>query len=221
MFDTPEDASQKLASTVILFKEEPIYILSVGGSPKKIVLNYWDLPMKPDSKADQRAITIGEPGLDYRTLGMRLGYMNAEHEKGHQQALYVSRMAVRKSIQGLSKQNTFIPDFSKNEIAGLMPVKCLFDNCYAKPFFRDMLKGIYPDLKKVKDRMENDEKLMSMSFNRLFAVTRKNVGPFFLEYKGKDIAWSANLHKFMLAPTYKHLAETLEHHKIDYKLSAS
>lgn len=216
MFDSAQDAKQKLESTVVLLDEVPIYVTNAldGDGPGKIRLRYASLPCE-GRDFDDKQVEFSEERIDFRTLGSRLGYMNAISRSGHKQAIYTMRTPTRKTIQGLSRANL---QFSHFESTDQMPGNnCPWEDHFSKKHFSDMLKGEYPSMGSAYDRIEKG--WTAVAFNRHFALKHKTVGPIYLEYKGRDVAWTENLDRFNLSPAFKHLGETLEFYGIAYKLA--
>lgn len=218
MFDTAEDASQKLAQTVIFYRDRPVFIHSIKNSPKGILITATDLPLKPSGDPYDLRIEITDKDLDWTRLGERLGYLNVDWLNQYKQAVYVCRYPVRKSIQGLSKQNTVIPHLqaplNNSNASGK---SFYYENMLTLPGFVQMLSNTYPSYTEIQDKFSRHPEAHSYAFHRWFAVTRKQVGPMFLAYKGQDIGWSEDMTRFILDKKYRHLSETLEDQGIDFK----
>jgi hypothetical protein len=97
----------------------------------------------------------------------------------------------------------------------------VFTDFFRQKCFSDMLKGKYPSMKSATKLVLEDETVTSIAFARWFAFKKKKVGPFYLEYKGKEIGWSPDLKKINLSKTYTHLQETLEYYDIPFELTAT
>ena len=219
MFDTAIDAAQKLKGTIILLNETPIWVVGANdcGNLGKtwVTLKYWTLP-NMDKIPEVLECKLDEKHVDFRSLGSRLGYMNAIAPGGDTQAIFVSRMAKRQTVQGLNQTNISFNSFITEE----GKVEPLFHNFFKQPFFSDMLKGKYPSMKTA-TKLILDEASTSVAFARWFAFKKKKVGPYYLEYKGKEIGWSPDLKEINLSEAYTHLQETLEYYDIPFKLTAT
>lgn len=75
----------------------------------------------------------------------------------------------------------------------------------------DALEDKYPTFTDIKSQFSSDNYLTSKAFNKHFAIRRHDVGPYYLEYKGKDIGYTQDFDKWKIAEDYKYLAESLEH----------
>jgi hypothetical protein len=217
VFDTVTDANQKLVGTVILYNEAPIYVTKAvdhAFEPGKVSvgLKYTHLV-----GGEEGLCKLTEPEVDFRSIHARLGYMNAVSKVGHKQAIFVQRMAKRLSVQGLASNNLKFQQFDGTP--SLEQYQSKFDEHYKQKYFSDMLKGTYPSKAEAADLLLKDKDRVSVAFNRYFALLRKNVGPYFLEYKGREVGWSTNLKKYNLSGAYEHLGETLEYYEIDYALT--
>lgn len=221
MFDSGKDAFQKLGNTVILLNETPIYITGCEDGPKdSVVLKYYKLPIEGAGTPELLSTTLDEKYVDFRSLGSRLGYINGVSPKGDKQAVFVSRMPKRLSVQGINSNNLMFQhfmDFTNNNKA----LSTDFKSLYKTQGFSDMLKGAYPGRKQAAEKLLHDKSFTSLAFARWFAFVRKQVGPFYLEYKGKEVGWSSDLKTVNLSKAYTHLQETLDYYDIPHELSAA
>jgi len=218
MYDTREEATQKLASSIILFNDSPVYIQEATGRGSKIHLKYVHL-----RSGNERSNDLNEPGWNYRNLGDRLGYFNSDltiHGVGtYREACYSRRVAVRQShsTQGLSHRNVRISDFRGSRKLALSRSGVGFQSVYNQPWFLDMLEKKYPSFSDVKSLFSSDKYTTSKAFSRQFAIYRPDDGPFSLEYRGYEIGKSDDLHRFKIHPDRNYLNETLEY--LDIKVS--
>ncbi len=220
MYDTGKDALQKLGNTIILLNETPIFVTSCEDGPKETVLiKYWQLPITVD-KPEVLVCKLDEQYVDFRTLGARLGYMNTESPKGDKQAIFVSRTPKRQTVQGINGSNlvfqSFIDLTNQNK-----SIVTQFKNLYKTQSFAEMLKGSYPSRKKAAEMLTTEKNITSVAFARWFAFVKKQVGPVYLEYKGKEVGWSSDLKKINLSKAYTHLQETLDYYDIPHELDAN
>lgn len=210
MYETHEEANQKLKATVVLFKKDPVYILEAGGGKKHVTLTFSYL----EDQTKQEKKEINETGWNFRDLGSHLGYANFEGGiKRHNEALFLTRMPVRQcsSTQGISQKNLNVPNFRGSHKLGLSPQGLSWNHVYlSKPFLR-MLRDDYPDLRTISSQFSKDAWLTSKAFSREFAVRKDDVGPFYLQYKGKDIGYSDDLYRFKISPQFDYLRETMDH----------
>lgn len=213
MYDTKEEANQKLGQTVVLFHGQPCYIIEAVGKGSKLSLRY-NL-MRPK---EERSNLIQEDGWEFRNLGQRLGYVNVNlGEKSYKEALYTTRVAVRAAhnTQGLSSKNLRYGSLKGSSRLGLSGYSLGWNSLYQSGYFCDTLEDKYPTFLEVKDSFSTDNYLSSKAFHRSFAVRRHDVGPYYLEYKGKDIGYTDDFFRWKIADNYKYLEESLDH--IEFK----
>lgn len=209
MYDTKEEANQKLGQTVVLFQNQPAYIIEAVGKGTKLALRYQLM-----RKKEERSNFIQESGWEFRNLGQRLGYMNYAHgDSSYKEALYTTRVAVRQAhnTQGLSHRNVRFPHLKGSARLGLERYQLNWQSVYPTEGFMDALEDKYPTFTDIKSQFSSDNYLTSKAFNKHFAIRRHDVGPYYLEYKGKDIGYTQDFDKWKIAEDYKYLAESLEH----------
>lgn len=213
MYDTRDEANQKLSGTIVLFKNNPVLIRESGGSNgsngSKLTLLFKYLR---DGKADEALIV--DKGWEFRNLGPRIGYLNVDMGQGsYKEATYVTRMGVRAShnTQGLSQKNLKFNSLKGSKRLGLSPQPITFANVSTQPYFLDMLEQKYPTVKDISTQFSKTSWLVSKAFDRQFAIRRDDVGPFYLQYRGKDVAHSEDFEKWKVAPHYAYLQEQMEY----------
>jgi hypothetical protein len=214
VYDTREEAQQKLGSTVVLLDDTPVYVTDASDGGENLALHY--IRLRSGKAGETR---IRDKGWEFRNLGPHIGYANYSITGGHCEALYLSRMGVRAShnTQGISNKNLRIPPTKGSPKLGISGGNISFNSFYSKPEFLDMLEQKYPSFKDVSKHFKSPN-LISKAFNRQFAVKRpENYGDFLLQYRGRDIGKSSDLEKFRLLPEYSYLQETLEF--LDMKVS--
>lgn len=209
MYDSAAEFNQKLSSCVVFKANRPVWIAEASGQGKKILLTFKDLR---DQKMSQDLAFSDD--WDFRTLGSRLGYSNLDlGPESYQEALYLTRIAVRmcSNTQGLSQRNIKIPLFKGSSKLGLPRDGISWNSLHQSKAFLDTLERKYPSVEEVAKNMTKNKRLCSMAFDPKFAVSRPDVGPFYLDYRGKNIGYSEDFSKWKIAPEYDHLHETLEH----------
>jgi hypothetical protein len=72
MYETTEEAKQKLEGSVVLYDNVPVFISSITGSKKKVTLYYKKIPLNDSDEPQPR--DISDPLWDFRSAGTRLGY---------------------------------------------------------------------------------------------------------------------------------------------------
>jgi len=210
MYDTKEEFHQKLVGTVVLYNSVPVSIQeALGSSKNKIILDCYKLRTK-----ERETVSAWDPGWDFRTIGSRLGYMNFDYGEGsYRQALYLTRVAVRQAVstQGLSQKNVKYDGFRPDKTKGLDYYKPTWTQIVQNEGFVDTLERKYPSLTEIYDVFSKEKSLSSKAFHPKFAINKPSIGPFYLEYRGKDIGYSDDLSRWKIGEDYDYLRETLEH----------
>lgn len=205
MYDTNAEAKQKLASTIVLLEDTPVTVLDAKGDGDKLSLKYVRL-----RTGEEKWASIRDKGWEFRNLGSRLGYTNTDLSN-YKEALYLTRMPVRKSIQGLSTYNVSIPNFKGSDKLGLPKTRCDWSvACSRQTWFLDTLEGKYPGIPELISEFTKNPLLTSRAFNRKLAIRKTKVGPFYLEYRGKDIGYTEDFDRWNISKDFEHLRESLE-----------
>lgn len=209
MYTTKEEAHQKLSGCVCLFNGMSVLIDTASGNKGKVTLSY-----RVTRTGETRSNLITEDGWEFRNLGPRIGYANLDFGTGsYKEAAYLTRAAVRQahSTQGLSSKNVKIPKLRGSSKLGLAPLGISWTQVYLTPSFADMVEQKYPCLEEVKNGFKKEPWLVSSAFSRQFAINKPDVGPFYIEYRGKNIGYSEDLDKWRIDSEFDYLRETLEH----------
>ena len=189
-YETLEDANQQLGASVLLFKGDPMWCEGCQIRNGKISVLLYSLPRL----RDQIFVDIDDPDLDSRDLGRRLGYVNTFGPSG---ALFVSRIPARQYKQGLSKNNVRILGGSG---------RLTLNDLRVQPGFTDAIKGIYPSFKRARERLQEDPDILSIAFNRNFALQRDELGFFVVLYRNERVAWG-DPDAFKLPSHFQYLKE--------------
>ncbi len=218
LFETAEDVNQKLGNTVILQKGEPVYVKGVAEAvhnPKNLKIFVGDLPLFRTAK-DFRKESLWDTSLDWKSISTKIGYCNAsKHDQ--KEALFIQRVPIRKSIQGLSGYNTKISHWSANPVFGNDVQSVSLDSLMRDDGFVEMFRNNYPDARTAGSCLIKDGTMISVAISRYFAIVSKQVGPFYLAYKGTEIGWSDDpTYRWKIGKTFEHLQETLEYNQIAY-----
>lgn len=120
-----------------------------------------------------------------------LGYMNTPSG-----AVYVYRIPVRKYRQGLHFENVNIGAYMN------------WRDTITKPYFIDMMMRKYPSLREAQDSLQANKECESVAFHPRMALSRDDLGLYFLLYKGKRIGWS-DTDEFRLPSDFSYLRESL------------
>lgn len=209
MFDTSAEAQQKLSGCVALFNSQPTMIHEASGSGSTVTLLHRLL-----GSSDILKTNIWDKGWDFKSVGTRLGYSNIDMS-GYKEALYLTRMHIRKShsTQGVSKSNIRIPSLRGSERLGTPKTNIQWETLTSSKSFLDTLEQKYPTVKEAVERFK-DTNLVSIAFQQKLAIRKPHVGPYYLEYRGKDIGYTDDLYKWKVANDFRYLNETLEHYNL-------
>ena len=214
MYETQEEAQQKLASCLVLLRGSPVFIEEAIQKSNGVYLRYTSIR---DKIAGVENIKNNE--WEFRNLGHLLGYMNYTYgTKNYQESTYVVRSAVRNAhnTQGLSYRNIRLSRLRGDEAGGLPSMRPEWMNLCKDPCVADMLEGSYPSVSSFENLFENPY-VISIAFDRDFSIFRHKIGPFYLEYKGKEIGYSEDLSSWKIGKRYNHLRESLEHKNVGIK----
>ena len=215
MYDTKEEAHQKLVACLCLFNGEPAYIENAHGNENNVVLEFWNTRSKITDMQP-----IKHDGWEFRELGPRVGYMNINRgEKSHKEAVYTVRSAVRiaHNTQCLSYKNMKLKTLRGAPHLGLEPFQLEWQAVVKSDWAADMVEGKYPTLQGVRETFMKDPFQTSMAFTRELAVFRHEIGPYYIEYKGKQIGYSDDMEDWKVGDKYKYLIESLEHNSLKVK----
>lgn len=215
MFSSIDDALQKAGNCVISYKNKPVIVSNCGCKNSETFTFKFSLDFIT-REGSYIEVPWNDKDIDFKYLGERIGYLNSKVD-GRPAAAYIARAPVRKSILGLRYDNVIIQPVSiePNSDFPSGSRKFKLDHLLDRNFV-DMWDEIYPTFKVIKNRLESPG-ILSIAFNRKFAINKKRVGPFFLEYRGRDIGWSDDIEKFTLDKNCRHLAETLEFYGVSFK----
>jgi hypothetical protein len=200
MYETTHDVEQKLVSTIILYKGKPIWVIAVDSycgesGVCELAIRVKTIPVKPSTKSI--IIALSNPGLDTRGISSHLGYINSS--LAHQ-AVWLSRVPLRKWKQGLSSENLYLsPDIID------------FGSIVADEGLAAMVANTYPTMTDALALFLSMKP--SVAIHKFFAIRKKPEG-YILEYKGRAIGISETLGNFKLLPEYGHYQEIVEHYAI-------
>lgn len=210
MYETQHDIQQKLVGTIILYNGEPVQVASCGHdcAYKEAGEYKWKIWIKNLISEEAQRINVDDPGLDFRGISSRLGYINCDFPQ--QDCVWISRLPIRKVIQGLNSYNCVIPHFPKKH--GDAHANLLhWNTMLLQKGFIHMIKETYPSL--LTARKAITQGYLGVAISRNIAVSKRDPnGPFLLEYKGVPVGESLEAKVFLLHPKYDYLMEVMEHH---------
>ncbi len=149
--------------------------------------------------------------------------MNLKTYKGlvYNEATYMMRQPIRRSVQGLSKHNVYIFGLKGNPVTETGRTNPLpfdgniFNGDSVKPF-EAMLSNRYPSMLEVAS-VFSDKSVASQAFHRKWAVQRDEVGPFEVMYKNTKVGYTENLYRFVVSDRYRFLKNDLK--ELDLKVA--
>jgi len=206
MFTNVQEASQKLANTVVLFQNKPFLVTDIGGLPNATpVVSGFPLP-----SGDPLILPITDTQWEFKNLGSRLGYINVEY-KEYRQSVWSRRVPIRKAAQtqGLSAANVKISRLYANPTMGLQGTALMFQTLIRIDGFKRAFLRDYPSLEQAAKVIDRNPEVTSMAFDRLLSIRRSNLGLFYLCYKGQDIGYTEDVHTFRVAKQFRYLDELL------------
>lgn len=204
MYTTVEEAKQKLQDTVVAHKNMPFYVLEARGKTDDVEL----CGFYCSDNRNVLAVNILDYDFDFRNLGERLGYCNLKCN-GTNEALYLMRRPVRRSVQGLSQYNVYLPSFLSDPTS---EGRWSFNDVYKTKGFQEAFTGEYPSLCDVSKLLSEDKSVFSVAFAREFCISKdtEKVGPYYLKYKSRSIGYTEDLYRFKLSDKYKYLSNEIE-----------
>lgn len=210
MYDTSEEARQKLENSVILFDKRPVHIITANGSKGKVSLYFNHLPLKPSralepSSKAEHAERIEDPRWDFRGIGSKLGFVQAVDAASNvMDAVHTSRVPVRHSRQGLDYKTVSIKAPTVFEVTpdwgSLLSNEGLVDTVVGK--FKSA-----SDAFKMLTNAPKDIKACPIS--RKLLLTWDQVGPLYLYYRMDKVAYTEDGVLFKLAKHKEYLREEL------------
>lgn len=205
MYETAEEARQKLEHSVVLFDNQPVYIQGTAGKRGALQLIYKGLPWS-DSEQGQLA-AIDDPRWDFRSGGSKLGYTDMLNTReGHLESVFISRMPVRHSRQGLDDRTVYIsiPDTPTNDRYDFQSL------IRSEHGLRKVICNQYDSVQDVFKKITSDNRrYKSLPFSRKLALLYDRVSPPVLLYRNEKVGYTEDGVTFKLANHKKFLTEEL------------
>jgi len=202
MYDTKEEAHQKLVNSVVIYDNYPVYVDAAGGNKNHVWLQFRRLPLIGDGPSDKR--DINDPRWDFRNLGNKLGYVIMESPSTKiRESVYISRLPIRVSRQGLDRKTI--------EIAGSTVYPFAWEHIIVQEGIVQTMQNLFLSSKDAFDSLVSSKgAVRSMPIGRKLALTYDFVTPPVLLYRGDRVAYTENGFRFKLAPHKQYLKEALE-----------
>ena len=178
-----QQASERLAGSVILYDNLPHYVAEIRGGyaddvPRAFMsrgVNY-----NTSGKLIQRKLDSSKFAR-FRELPP-MGWVNLRPSKGGPaRAVFLSRISVRRMAHGLSDNNcrVFDPSYNPTRLGGYS-----FMSVFADPGYEDACAGKYPDMSDIHLNLNDEE---SAAYSPLYAIVRDSEGLTWLYRKDKKI----------------------------------
>lgn len=207
MYDTVEEAKQKLANCVVLYDGHPMYVRDAGKGRQGIELYCYKLPVSRVNRNEDFTLLINDPKWDFKTFGSKLGYMSIKNPANEMfESLFVSRVPVRHSRQGLDDKTTLL-------------TPCLDEGSYRFSFHDVIYNDTFGIIKTIKNDFPSPEsafKLLtenpqyhSVPIHRKITFLYDQVSPPYLVYRNDKIGYSEDGKTFKLAKHKTYLQEEL------------
>lgn len=208
-YDTLEEAQSRLKSTIIYYKDEPVFVRDIvdlrpgnpyrRGMEERFDLHYYTLGQ---NRRPSHAV-LSDP--EYRQNNFRLGYLNLDSgvpgidPGGKYRTAYITRIPTRRTKQGICQENLMIAP-TEREIGGIR-----FGDIHMSQPVKDMLVGKYPSIDEAIGAVAAGS--YSMAFHRHFAMSYDEFrGDAVLLYRGNKIGFGDG-DVMTLAPQYQFCRE--------------
>jgi len=202
MYDTKEEARQKLVGTVVIYDNCPVYVDAAGGNKNHVWLQFRRLPLDRGPESDKR--DISDPRWDFRNLGSRLGYiMMGVPSSEVWDSVYTSRVPIRASRQGLDKKTV--------KVLGVTSYPFAWEHILCQEGIVQTMQNLFPSSQEAFDKLVSSGNMIrSVPIGRRLAIMYDLVSPPVLLYRGDRVAYTDNGLKFKLAAHKQYLREELE-----------
>lgn len=183
MYDTKEEAQQKLVNSVVIYDNKPVFVVGARGLKGKITLSYTPLPFTGD-KVEEAAIE--DPRWDFKNLGSRLGYVSlVKDNKGKWVSVYSSRIPMRASRQGLDTRTVQISNLNIHEFV------CSWDYIYRTNDLIMTMANKFPSAREAFNTITNErEGIRSLAFSRKLLLSNDYITPPTLWYRNEKIGYT-------------------------------
>lgn len=206
MYDTAEEARQKLEGTVVLYDNVPVYIVTATGNKNKVNLHYQLLPLESGAEKLTRSIT--DPLWDFRTGGTKLGYTEAKNPStGQIESVFLSRVPIRHSRQGLDSKTIQIQQFDRDRLYNIS----WSDIIQRGDGLNKTVKNIFSTpLIAFKNVTNNFKEYQSVPIHRKLSLMYDTISPPYLIYRNEKVGYTEDGTLFKLAKHKQYLSEELQ-----------
>lgn len=207
MYDTREEAQQKLANSTVLFEGKPVQILEATGSKNKVILRYHSIPYPQqgiDGPTD--SVHIADTRWDFKSLGTKLGYVNINKSPfdAKQEAVFATRIPTRNSRQGLDQRTGRVSQYPSPEHPWI------WDHLLNHTGIVDCINNKYPTAAEAVNQLTADcDMVRSVAIGRKLMMIFDRVNPPNLVYRNNKVGYTEDGITFKLAPHKAFLKEEL------------
>lgn len=197
LYDSLEEANNRLLNTIVTYAGEPVYIAQIStvrGQPDFDIL-YYNFPFDGTSTGRARASDPLFKGFQ----SPRLGFCNYFTRTPN--AAWCERVPSRQRRQGLSSET-----FAGVTVGGGNRVP--WEEVYPSDAFREMVRGEYPPLDTVLERLIPSS---CIAVDREFAIRMTSGGYTFLYYKKDEVGVFIRDNLYLRADR-QHLIEMITEH---------
>lgn len=195
IYETREEANLKIANSVILYEDNPIYVKEIKEDMSVV---FWKLPFIDMANDKTFKIKLNNEKLSMRDFN--IGYVNPEYPNKNK-AIFLFRKPVRKSRQGICGENLFSYNYEGGGENRVGMNSLLYDKGFVS-----MFKNSYPTFEEAAELLTKDESPKRIAFHRDFALEKDPLGVLFVYYRGQKVAWG-NLGRFVAPAKFEFLKE--------------
>jgi hypothetical protein len=206
MYDTVEEALQKIGNTVILYQDVPVFVSSASGKKNHVKLHITKLPAVGDSNLKD----INDPEFDFKGIASRLGYTEIRNPVTDvYETVFLSRIPIRGQQgnivirQGLDDKTVEIEPIDEYRFkwGEILTRESGFTNS-----IQDTFKTTQEAFKLI---TAIDPEYTSVPFHKKFALWYDTISPPYLLYRNQKIGYTEDGLVFKLARHKQHLREEL------------
>ncbi len=209
MFDTAAEANQKLAGSLVMYNQDPVWCRDARDQSQGRV--QMSIARVRDSY-ELGWVSLSD--LDVRNLGERVGYFNMDYGGRYKICSYGRRLPVRhvQSCQGLSNSNIRIDNMPWSVVRAVRFTDAMSMGGH------EAIVNKYPGIAAVKYQFgKGGENTLGFAFDKNFALQKGKAGLFDLQYKGKTIGWTEDFSRFRVEKQYRYLDEDFEKFKMEVR----
>lgn len=193
LYDSADEISMRLRSTIVMFKGEPVYVSEVtphnAQDELETTVYYHSLPYSRNSRAKVAPFTEFQKFGNAQTFNT--GYFNIQHrDLDFHSVGYLSRLPSRRTRQGIGNENTTVllsPEYQR--LLGRTSITSLLSYQGVK----EMFMNVYEDTGTVTKRLEDAEPHSAYALSKDFALITDQMEQVILLYKGTQVAVCSDL----------------------------